>query len=211
MKDLKQHRYRLKEVVAVGSAILSISKVPSEVISDTPFRYCGSDNDLKFKMEVRSIVKSAQTLLSDIEANQTEISEGEFKPDYYIEYWHEDTTDIRKRRLFDEVWEKTLYSPHVQRDANNNLLGRVLFTKAPDNMGFVVNDVSLVELRGGVNVYCVKLTALSFGEENYTLGTVWNGRKDQTKRYVELAEKAGALERSTVRLLVPTSHRDVEK
>ena len=42
LKDLKQHRYRLKEVVAVGSAILSTSKVPSEVISDTPFRYCAS-------------------------------------------------------------------------------------------------------------------------------------------------------------------------
>lgn len=165
LKDLKQHRYRLKEVVAVGSAILSTSKVPSEVISDTPFRYCGSDNDLKFKMEVRAIVKSAQTLLSDIEANQTEISEGEFKPDYYIEYWHKDTTDIRKRRLFDEVWEKALYSPHLQRDANNKPLGKVLHSKVPDNMVFVVSDVSLVELRGGVNVYCVELTALAFGEK----------------------------------------------
>lgn len=211
LKDLKQHRYRLKEVVTVGNAILSTSKVPSEVISDTPFRYCGSDNDLKFKMEVRAIVKSAQTLLSDIEANQTEISEGEFKPDYYIEYWHKDTTDIRKRRLFDEVWEKALYSPYLQRDANNNPLGKVLLSKVPDNMVFVVSDVSLVELRGGVNVYCVKLTALAFGEKNYTLGTVWNGRKDQTERYVELAEKAGALESSTVRLLVPTSYGDVEK
>ena len=212
LKDFeRQNRYRLEDVVSAGNAILSTSKVPSEVISDTPFRYCGSDNDLKFKMEVRAIVKSAQTLLSDIEANQTEISEGEFKPDYYIEYWHKDTTDLRKRRLFDEVWEKALYSPHLQRDANNNPLGKVLHSKVPDNMVFVVSDVSLVELRGGVNVYCVELTALAFGEKNYTLGTVWNGRKDQTKRYVELAEKAGALESSTVRLLVPTSHGDVEK
>ncbi|MBS7286629.1 MAG: hypothetical protein KIH06_05135 [Kiritimatiellae bacterium] len=78
-------------------------------------------------------------------------------------------------------------------------------------MVFVVSDVSLVELRGGVNVYCVKLTALAFGEKNYTLGTVWNGRNDQTKRYVELAKKAGALESSTVSLLVPTSHEDVEE
>ena len=211
LKDLKQHRYRLKEVVTVGNAILSTSKVPSEVISDTPFRYCGSDNDLKFKTEVRAIMKSAQTLLSDIEANQTEISEGEFNPDYYIEYWHKDTTDIRKRRLFDEVWEKALYSPHLQRDANNNPLGKVLLSKVPDNRVFVVDDVSLVELRGGVNVYCVELTALAFGRKNYTLGTVWNGRKDQTERYVELAKKAGALESSTVRLLVPISHGDVEK
>lgn len=212
LKDLEQHRYRLEDVVSAGNAILSTSKVPSEVISDTPFRYYGSDNDLEFKTEVRAIVKSAQTLLSDIEANQTEISEGEFKPDYYIEYWHKDTTDIRKRRLFDEVWEKALYSPHLQRDANNKPLGKVLHSKVPDNMVFVVSDVSLVELRGGVNVYCVELTALAFGEENYTLGRVWNGRKDQTERYVELAKKAGALESSTVRLLVPTSsHGDVEK
>jgi len=40
---------------------------------------------------------------------------------------------------------------------------------------------------------------------------VWNGRECQTKRYVELAEKAGALASSTVRLLVPTSHEDVEE
>lgn len=212
LKDFKrQNRYRLEDVVSAGNAILSTSKVPSEVISGTPFGYYGPDNDLKFKMEVRAIVKSAQTLLSDIEANQTEISAGEFKPDYYIEYWHKDTTDLRKRRLFDEVWEKALYSPHLQRDANNNPLGKVLHSKVPDNMVFVVSDVSLVELRGGVNVYCVKLTALAFGKENYTLGRVWNGRKDQTERYVELAKKAGALESSTVRLLVPTSHGDVEK
>jgi len=211
LKDLKQHRYRLKEVVTVGNAILSTSKVPSEAISYTPFHSCKSDNDLEFKNEVRAIMKSAQTLLSDIEANQTEISEGEFKPDYYIEYWHKDTTDIRKRRLFDEVWEKALYSPHVQRDANNNPLGRVLLTNAPDNIVFVVNDVSLVELRGGGKVYCVELTALVFGEKNNTLGTVWNGRKDQTERYVELAKKAGVLAGGKVSLLVPTSHGDVEK
>ena len=211
LKDLKQARYRLEDVVSAGNAILSTSKVPSEVISGTPFGYYGPDNDLKFKMEVRAIVKSAQTLLSDIEANQTEISEGEFKPDYYIEYWHEDTTDIRKRRLFDKVWEKALYSPHLHRDANNNPLGRVLLTKAPDNMVFVVDDVSLVELNGGGKVYCVELTALVFGKKNYTLGTVWNGRKDQTKRYVELAEKAGVLAGGKVSLLVSTSHGDVEK
>ena len=211
LKDLKQHRYRLKEVVTVGNAILSTSKVPSEVISDTPFRYYGPDNDLKFKTEVRAIMKSAQTLLSDIEANQTEISEGEFKPDHYVEYWNKDTTEIRKRRLFDEIWGKALYSPHLQRDANNRPLGKVLLSKVPDNMVFVVRDVSLSELRGGVNVYCVELKVLAFGEENYTLGTVWNGREYQTARYVELAEKAGALASSEVRLLVPTSHGDVEK
>ena len=211
LKDLKQDRYSLKEVVTVGNAILSTSKVPSEVISGTPFGYYDPDNGLKFKTEVRAIVKSAQTLLSDIEANQTEISEGEFNPDNYIKYWHEDTTEIRKRRLFDEVWEKALYSPHVQRDANNNPLGKVLLSKVPDNMAFVVRDVSLAELRGGVNVYCIKLTALAFGKENDTLGTVWNGRKDQTERYVKLAKGTGALADSTVRLLVPTSHEDVEK
>ena len=211
LKDLKQNRYRLKEVVTVGNAILSTSKVPSEVISGTPFRYYGADNDLNFKTEVRAIVKNAQTLLSDIEANQAEISEGEFNPDCYIEYWHKDTTEIRKRRLFDEVWGKALYSPHLQRDANNNPLGKVLLSKVPDNMAFVVRDVSLSELRGGANVYCIELAALVFGEKDYTLGTVWNGRTDQTKRYVELAKDTGALAGSKVRLLVPTSHEDVEK
>ena len=211
LKDLKQNRYRLKEVVTVGNAILSTSKVPSEVISGTPFRYYGADNDLNFKTEVRAIVKNAQTLLSDIEANQAEISEGEFNPDCYIEYWHKDTTEIRKRRLFDEVWGKALYSPHLQRDANNNPLGKVLLSKVPDNMAFVVRDVSLSELRGGANVYCIELAALVFGEKDYTLGTVWNGRTDQTKRYVELAKDTGALAGSKVRLLVPTSHEDVEE
>ena len=211
LKDLKQNRYRLKEVVTVGNAILSTSKVPSEVISGTPFRYYGADNDLNFKTEVRAIVKNAQTLLSDIEANQAEISEGEFNPDCYIEYWHKDTTEIRKRRLFDEVWGKALYSPHLQRDANNNPLGKVLLSKVPDNMAFVVRDVSLSELRGGANVSCIELAALVFGEKDYTLGTVWNGRTDQTKRYVELAKDTGALAGSKVRLLVPTSHEDVEE
>ena len=212
LKDFKrQNRYRLEDVVSAGNAILSTSKVPYEAISDTPFYYHSPNNDLEFKKEVRAIVNSAKTLLSDLEANQTEILMGEFKPDHYIEYWHEDTTDIRKRRLFDEVWEKALYSPHVQRDTNNNPLGRVLLTKAPDNMVFVVDDVSLVELKGGGKVYCVELTALVFGEKNYTLGTVWNGRKDQTKRYVELAKEAGVLAGGKVNLLVPTSHRDVEK
>ena len=212
LKDFKkQHRYRLEDVISVGKAILSTSKVTSRVISGTPF-YCNSpDNDIEFRKEVRTIVKSAQTLLSDVEANEVEILRGEFNPDGYVEYWHEDTTEIRKCRLFDEVWEKALYSPHVQRDANNNPLGRVLLTKAPDNMVFVVDDVSLVELKGGGKVYCVELTALVFGEENRTLEIVWNGRKDQTERYVELAEKAGVLAGGKVSLLVPTSHRDVEK
>ena len=212
LKDFKkQHRYRLEDVVSVGKAILSTSKVTSRVISGTPF-YCNSpDNDIEFRKKVRTIVKSAQTLLSDVEANEVEILRGEFNPDGYVEYWHEDTTEIRKCRLFDEIWEKALYSPHVQRDANNNPLGRVLLTKAPDNMVFVVDDVSLVELKGGGKVYCVELTALVFGEENRTLEIVWNGREYQTKRYVELAKKAGVLAGGTVRLLVPTSHRDVEK
>ena len=74
-----------------------------------------------------------------------------------------------------------------------------------------MDDVSLVELKGGGKVYCVELTALVFGEENRTLEIVWNGREYQTKRYVELAKKAGVLAGGTVRLLVPTSHRDVEK
>ncbi|MBP3404615.1 MAG: hypothetical protein J6N18_00800 [Kiritimatiellae bacterium] len=212
LKDFKkQHRYRLEDVVSVGKAVLSTSKVTSRVISGTPFYYNSPGNNIEFRKEVRTIVKSAQTLLSDVEANEVEILRGEFNPDGYVEYWHEDTTEIRKCRLFDEIWEKALYSPHVQRDANNNPLGRVLLTKAPDNMVFVVDDVSLVELKGGGKVYCVELTALVFGEENRTLEIVWNGREYQTKRYVELAKKAGVLAGGTVRLLVPTSHRDVEK
>ena len=212
LKDFtRQHRYRLEDVVSTGNAILSTSKVPAEAISGTPFYYHSPDNDMEFRKEVRAIVKSAQTLLSDLEANQTEILKGEFKPDHYIEYWHKDTTEIRKRRLFDKVWEEALYSPHLQRDANNRPLGKVLLSKVPDNMVFVVRDVSLGELRGGMNVYCVELEVLAFGKKDYTLGIVWNGRECQTKRYVELAKDTGALKGGTERLLVPTSHEDVEK
>ena len=87
-------------------------------------------------------------------------------------------------------------------------MGKVLFSKVPDNVVFVVEDVSLVELRRGGRVYCVKLTPLVFGEKDYTIGMVWKGRECQTERYVELAEKAGFLARGTVSLLVPTSHRN---
>ena len=212
LKDFtRQHRYRLEDVVSTGNAILSTSKVPAKAISGTPFYYHSPDNDMEFRKEVRAIVKSAQTLLSDLEANQTEILKGEFKPDHYIEYWHKDTTEIRKRRLFDKVWEEALYSPHLQRDANNRPLGKVLLSKVPDNMVFVVRDVSLGELRGGMNVYCVKLEVLAFGKKDYTLGIVWNGRECQIKRYVKLAKDTGALKGGTERLLVPTSHEDVAK
>lgn len=215
LKNLRQRRYSLNEVVSVGKALLLTSKISREDIQDdirgTPFQYYGPDNEQNFKKEVGAIVESAQTLLLDIVANKTEIVRGEFNPEDYIEYWHRDATEIRKRRLFDKIWENALYSPHIKRDADNNPLGLVLLSKVPDNMVFVVDDVSLVELRGGGNVYCVKLTALVFGKRNYTLGTVWNGRKYQTEQYVELAIRAGALASRTVRLYVPTSDGDVEK
>ena len=209
LEDLKQRRYSLRDVVSVGKAMLSTRKIPSEAISrTTPFHCRGSNNELELREVVRATVKSAQTLLSDIDANKVEVSKGEFNPADYIEFWHKDTTKICKQRLFDEIWEKALYSPHLQHDANNNPLSKVLFSKIPDNMVFVVNDVSLVELNRGGRVYCVKLTPLVFGEKNRMLGMVGNGRECQTKRYIELAEKAGFLARGTrgtVKLLVPTS------
>lgn len=213
LNDLKQKRYSLSAVVSAGKAILATPKMPRKAIYGTPFHYHGSGNELELKREVRAIMKSAQALLSDIEANNVAISRGAFNPGDYIEYWHKNVTGIRKRRIFDAVWEKALYSPHLQRDANNNPLGKVLFSKVPDNMVFVVDDVSLTELRGGGSVYCVKVTALVFGKENRTLGKVWNGRECQTERYVELAKKTGLLKGNAVMLLVPTSNgnEDVEK
>ncbi|MBQ3343068.1 MAG: hypothetical protein IJG84_14300 [Kiritimatiellae bacterium] len=204
LDDLKQRRYSLREVVSVGKAMLSTLKIPREAISHTPFYCRGSDNGLELREKVRATVKSAQTLLSDIDANKVEISKGEFEPADYIEFWHKDTTKICKQRLFDEIWEKAL----MLHDANNNPLSKVLLSKVPDNIVFVVNDVSLVELRRGGRAYSVKLAPLVFGEKNRTLGMVWNGRECQTKRYIELAEKAGFLARrtrGTMRLLVPTS------
>lgn len=207
--SLYQYKYSLKEVISAGKALLLLtSKIPYDATRDTPF---WSNNEMELKKNVLAAMKSAQTLLSDIESNGIEISTGEFNPDDYSEYWHNDTTEIRKRRLFDEVWEKALYSPHLKRDANNNPLGKLLLSKVPDNIVFVVNDVSLIELNGGGEVYCVQLTALAFGKKDYTLGTVWNGRECQTRKYIELAEKTGALAHSPVKLLVPTSHGDVEE
>lgn len=212
LENLKQFRYSVKEVVLVGEAILSAFKISREALYDTPFHYYGSGNELELKKEVQAVVKSAQALSSDIEANKVEIPRGAFNPTDCVEYWHRNTTGIRKQRLFDEIWGKALYSPHLRHDANNNPLGKVLFSKIPNNMVFLVNDVSLVELRGGGNVYRVELAPLVFGEKDYTLGMVWNGRKCQTKRYVELAKRTGFLASRMMSLLVPTSYRneDVE-
>ena len=125
-----------------------------------------------------------------------------FNFDEYAQHENPNITSAQRGKLFDAAWKRAWISDNLPE------YGRMSFGIVPDNIVYVVKDVSLLTMKNGKSAYKVKLEALLDCEKNPTLGTFWSDRPEQTREYLNMVRKTTGISRS-VSLLIPEDDDDV--